>query len=435
MGLIIEPDDFQGARRARLALRRLSGAATWLPVALLLTGVGWGSNQIAPLLVVYQRTLSLPTGMVEAMFGVYALGMIPGLLVAGPLSDARGRRVVAVPAAGLSLVASVTLVGGGHMLWLLFAGRLLAGVSSGAAFGVATAWVRELSRPPHGDASDHVAARRAAVAMTLGFALGPLVAGVLAQWAPQPFTVPYLPHLLLMAVVLSLVGASPETVTPGRRRVLFRQTGQYDRVRFRRVVVPMAPWVFAAPAIAFALLPSVVGAEHAPDGTAVVAAVTALCALTGVAVQPLARRLDAQARRDWAAPVGLAVLATGLALGAATTAMDRLWLLLPCAVVLGAAYGLCLVAGLVQVQRLAPADGLAQLTAVYYLVTYTGFAAPYLLALGAHLASYSTLLLITAGLALLTAGGVHLAASRQARERSPGMPTTALPATGEGIPQ
>jgi hypothetical protein len=36
--------------------------------------------------------------------------------------------------------------------------------------------------------------------------------------------------------------------------------------RFRRHVGPMAPWVFAAPAVAFALLPSVVGANHAPTG-------------------------------------------------------------------------------------------------------------------------------------------------------------------------
>ncbi len=150
--------------------------------------------------------------------------------------------------------------------------------------------------------------------------------------------------------------------------------------------------MFAAPAVAFALLPSVVGAGHATDGIAVVAGVTA--------------------------PVGLIVLVVGLALSAATAATDRLWLLLPCAVVLGAAYGLCLVAGLVQVQRLAPAGGLARLTAVYYMLTYIGFAEPYVLSLGAHLTGYPTILSITAALALLTATAVHLAAGRHADGRS-----------------
>ena len=149
----------------------------------------------------------------------------------------------------------------------------------------------------------------------------------------------------------------------------------------------MAPWVFAAPAVAFALLPSVVGAASATDGTAVVAGVTALCALAGVAVQPLARRLDARAEVSRAAPVGLIVLTVGLALSAATAALDRLWLLFPCAVVLGAAYGLCLVAGLVQVQRLAPPNSLARLTAAFYVLTYLGFAAPYVPTLGSSTAT------------------------------------------------
>lgn len=387
--------------------------APWLPVALLLVGVGWGSNQITPLLLVYQRTLSLSTGTVEAMFGVYALGLIPGLLITGPLSDARGRRTVVVPAAALSLLASVALATGGHVLSLLFLGRFLAGVSSGAAFGAATAWVRELSRPPHGQASDHSAARRAAVAMTLGFALGPLVAGVLAQWAPDPSVVPYVPHLALMVLVLILIRACPETVLAPRTTPR-RQAPRASRVRFWRVVAPMAPWVFAAPAVGFALLPSVLGAARAVDGTAIVAAVTALCALAGVAAQPLARRLDVHVSRSRAALVGLLVLVGGLALSALATATHQLWLLFPCAIVLGAAYGLCLVAGLVQVQRLAPAEGLARLTAIFYVLTYIGFAAPNILALASHLAGYPTLLSVTAGLALLTAGAVHFAAGRYA---------------------
>jgi hypothetical protein len=71
-------------------------------------------------------------------------------------------------------------------------------------------------------------------------------------------------------------------------------------------------------------------------------------------------------------------------------------------------YGLCLVAGLVEVQRLAHPEALAGLTAIYYVLTYLGFAAPYVLALAAGLTSYTTLLLITAGLALLTAVWVRL---------------------------
>jgi MFS family permease len=53
--------------------------------------------------------LGLTTGTLEALFGVYALGQIPGLLLGGPLSDVWGRRAVVVPAAVFCLAASVLL--------------------------------------------------------------------------------------------------------------------------------------------------------------------------------------------------------------------------------------------------------------------------------------------------------------------------------------
>lgn len=94
------------------------------------------------------------------MFGVYALGLIPGLLLAGPLSDACGRPTVVLPSAGLSLAASLVLVAGSHSAALLFLGRLLARVRSGTVFAAGTAWLRETSVPPVGTASPNGAARR-----------------------------------------------------------------------------------------------------------------------------------------------------------------------------------------------------------------------------------------------------------------------------------
>jgi MFS family permease len=189
----------------------------------------------------------------------------------------------------------------------------------------------------------------------------------------------------------------------------------------------MAPWVFAAPAIAFALLPSVVGAEHVTDAIAVAAVVTTLTALAGVLIQPLARRLEAHAASNRAGIVGLTMTGGGLVLAAATAQAQQPWLLLPCAIVLGCGYGLCLIAGLVEVQRLAHDDGLAGLTAAFYTLAYLGFAAPYLLALAAHVAGYPVLLLITAGLALSTAAIV----ARGSAEPTASAAAVAEPRAGE----
>ncbi|MDQ2708291.1 MAG: MFS transporter, partial [Actinomycetota bacterium] len=284
----------------------------------------------------------------------------------------------------------------------LFVGRLLAGVSSGVVFGAGTAWLRESSLPPVGAASPATAARRAAVAMTGGFSVGPLVTGLLAQWGPAPSVVPYLPHIALMVVVLLGLRRAPETVADRTDRAVRLSVPGVRGPRFRRVVAPMAPWVFAAPAIAFALLPSVVRADHATNGIALTGAIGCLTALAGVLVQPLARRLEAHAQSNRAGITGLLVLAAGLVLAAVAAHTQDVWLLVPCAIVLGGAYGLCLVAGLIEVQRLAEDGALAGLTAAYYALTYLGFGAPYLLTLAAHLAGYPVLLTIAAVLALGT---------------------------------
>jgi MFS transporter len=376
---------------------------TWIPIAGVLAGAGWGSNQFTPMLLIYHARLGLSTSTLEGLFAAYAVGLIPGLVLAGRWSDAHGRRPVGLFAAAVSLLATASLLAGAHALALLFVGRLLAGVGSGAAFGVGTAWLRETSLPPFGDADQTTIARRAAVAMTAGFALGPLVAGTLAQWAPAATALPYLPHIALMIIVLLALRGVPETIRPGEAPSTAIRLPAESARRFRRIVVPAAPWVFAAPAIAFALLPSIVGTAHSADGVALTATITCLTALAGVLIQPLARRFEAGALP------GLIVMGAGLALAALAADARQGWLLFPCAILLGSAYGLCLVAGLVEVQRLAPTRAVAGLTATFYVFTYLGFAAPYLMTIAAGAASYAVLLLIASGLSFLTAAVIRQA--------------------------
>lgn len=379
-------------------------------MAATLLGAGWGSNQFTPMLLVYGHTLELGAGTLEAMFGFYALGLIPGLLLCGPISDARGRRVVVLPAAALGLLATAVLAVGHDSVPLLFLGRLLTGLSTGAVFGPGTAWFRETSTLS--GVSDAAVARRTAVAMTVGFGLGPLAAGSLAQWGPAPTIVPYLPHLAVMAVVTGWLWITPETVTLERRPRLGIGTAAARSPRFRTAVAPMAPWVFMAPAIAFALLPSIVGAGAATDGIALTALITVLTAVAGVLIQPVARRVGAAGSGNRVATIGLAILSAGIVLGAVAAADRMVWLLIPSSIVLGSSYGICLVAGLIEVHNLADHGSQAALTSIFYALAYLGFGTPLVLALAAHLAGYPTLLAILAALALAT--GARVAASAPA---------------------
>ena len=386
----------------------------WQRVGLVLFAVGWGANHFASLLLVYRERLSLDAAAPGLLLGMYALGLVPGLLLAGPLSDRRGRRALVLPSAAVALAASVVLGAFGDNFAALLVGRLVYGLGAGGVMSAGAVWVIELSR----DAPAGAGPRRATIAMSSGFGLGPLITGVLAQYAPAPIVLPYAVHVVLLGTVLVLARGAPEPGDPSdpngprapgepRLRRQAAATGpliriQLDRAgwrRFARAVAPMAPFVFAFPTIGFAVLPSMLGGSlgHAP------AAYTGLlCALTltaGVLAQPITRRFEPAV----AARLGLVTGATGIALGLVAVASQTPALLLVVAPILGTAYGVCMTAGLFAVQRLAPPDARGGITGLYYVLTYVGFAAPYLLALATHRVAPTVALGITTGLMLTTA--------------------------------
>jgi MFS family permease len=376
----------------------------WSRAAGGLLGVGWGANQFSSLLLAYRIHRGVSTTTADALFGVYALGLIPALLLCGPASDLHGRRKIARPAVVLSVVATIILMVGRDSLPLLYVGRFLAGACSGAIFAAGTAWVKELSSGRYaGAAGEQAGARRAAIALSAGFGFGPVVAGLLAQWAPAPLVTPYIPHLLVMAAVVPVLWGAPETVTdPGTASFVARlKVPAVSNRRFLLVVAPLSPWVFLAASVAFALMPGVVAGHIAPYGLAFAALTAGITLALGIGIQPYARKLDAGAASRGAV-AGLVAVIAGLLVAALAAALTNWPLVLLAAVFLGAGYGLCLVSGLLEVQRIAGPGELAGLTAVFYALTYLGFAAPIVLAALHHLVSYPVLLLITAALAGLS---------------------------------
>jgi hypothetical protein len=390
----------------------------WRGVAAGMFAVGWGANQFSSLLIAYRDERGVAVSVNDGLFGIYAVALIVALLLGGPAADRFGRRRVVRPAVAASIVASALLIAGDHSVGLLFAGRFVAGLASGAIFAAGSAWVKELSSPPYDTVSvEDAGARRAALSLSLGFGLGPLATGIVAQWAPQPLITAYVPHLVIAAAALVGIWRAPETVAtregPGYlARLRIRGVGQR---RFCAVVVPAAVWVFAGPSIAMVVLPALVS-RHLHGYALVFSGVAAIVTLgTGVLVQRVAHRLD---RPDGGGPVrgallGLLATVAGIVLGALTAYTANPVLALVAAVPLGAGYGLGLVSGLLQTQRLAAPHELAGLTAVYYALTYVGFGLPLLLAWLHAYAGYPVMLAVAAGVALLCAGAVRAGAAGQ----------------------
>ena len=384
----------------------------WIRVAVGMFAVGWGANQFSPMLIVYRHALGLGPGEIAGLFSVYGIALVPGLLAGGPASDRFGRRAVVLPFAALSPVATLLLVLGAHSLTLITVGRALAGVCSGVVFGSATAWVQDLS---HGDA---LSARRAALALSAGFGLGPVTAAALAQWAGDPLVVPYLPHLVIGAAALAILATAPDSRRLSEPAAAGpRQSWPPAAVRTRRfwlTVAPAAPVVFGSVSLAIVVLPEeVTSARTMSAGYA--GLMTALTFAAGIGIQPAARRLAAR-RAHTGVIAGLAATVAGAAIGIAAVADASDVLAGTAAVFLGLAYGLCLVSGLSQAERLSGASDRGAVVACYYVLTYIGFAVPYAVdALNGALGRPGTFAALAGGAAVLTAWtGLQAARARSA---------------------
>jgi hypothetical protein len=372
----------------------------WVRVALVMFAVGWGANQFSPMLIVYRHSLGLSAGEIAGLFAIYAATLIPGLLAGGPLSDRFGRRAVVLPFAALSPVATLLLVVGPHSLPLIAAGRALAGLCSGMVIGPATAWVQDLSG---GDARS---ARRAALALSAGFGLGPVVAALLAQWAGDPLVVPYLPHLALgaaaLVIGLTVPGAAPARAAgqPGTAVRRWPPAALRTREFWLGVALP-APFVFGAMSLAIIVLPEeVTSARTLSAGYAGLMIILAFA--TGIGVQPAGRRLAARWPRAGII-AGLGAATAGSAVGVAAVAGPSQVLAGLAAALLGLAYGLCLVCGLHDAEQLAGPRDRGTVLAAYYVLAYLGFAAPYGVdGLNAALGKPGTFAFLAAIAALLT---------------------------------
>jgi hypothetical protein len=223
------------------------------------------------------------------------------------------------------------------------------------------------------------------MSLTAGFGLGAGVAGVLAEWAPVPTALTYLVNAAMALAAAAVLVRAPETRP--RQHTGGARTGSWwadlaipasARRRFLFVVLPIAPWVFGAAGAAYAVLPALVTTH---TGGAPIAFSALLCVVTlgvGFAVQQVGRYLGADGLRGVVVALLLLVLGMGCAAWAAATLTIGVALI--AAAVLGAAYGMALLAGLQEIQRLAGPDDLAGLTAVFYSLSYLGFGVPAVLA-------------------------------------------------------
>lgn len=373
-----------------------------MPIALGMCIIACGANGFAPMLQVYRQFSGLSDTTVTFLLGAYALGLIPALLIAGPLSDSIGRRTLMRPALVVSALASAIIalaanLHGAGQIALLGLGRFICGAAVGLVMASGAAWLREISTAPAA-----VSARRATIATSAGFGLGPLISGCIAQWLPGPMLTYWLLHILGTALIAVAAWRTPETVTPSLHdaRPRFTLPKTAGSTRFLLSVAAWAPWAFGCATTSFATLAGLTDAdiEHK---IAWAGAIAALTMLSGVAIQPVASRLG---RDSYVPPavVGLGCAFVGMLLAWQIARTASPWWLIPGAIMLGSSYGIMMVSGLREVEAMAPKLELGGLIGVFYSLTYVGFFAPFVLSVAGPRLGYPPVFLFGALVIILS---------------------------------
>src|SRR5919112_6619447 len=174
-----------GQRRRAIVGRRLAFALVAYAFAVTMLG----TTLPTPLYPIYQARMGFSELIVTVIFAVYAAGVIAALVLVGSWSDRLGRRPMLLAGLALSAASAVAFLIGGRFLSLpaLLIGRVVSGLSAGIFTGTASVAVVELAPQ---ERRGHATLIATAVNMG-GLGLGPVLAGVLAQYAVLPLVVPF----------------------------------------------------------------------------------------------------------------------------------------------------------------------------------------------------------------------------------------------------
>lgn len=369
-------------------------------------GLYLAAGAFMPLLVLYQQRWDVSTGYLTLTFAVFAAGFLFALLTLGSLSDHIGRRPVLLGALILEFATNLTFLVAPDIRWVIV-GRLLQGFSTGAATGAFTAVLVELAPPDR----PKVGALLASICLTGGLAVGSLMAGLVIQVSAAANSVIFIALAGLSVLGIAAMALSFETVTriPGALGSLLPRVTVPPPVRREfTAAAPVIAAVWMLSGLTGGLAPSMVRTVfHLNSGFLngfsgfVAPAVSAVIGLVSA-------RIDS--RRSMFVGIYSAITgAFGITGGAI---VGNLAVMIVGQAIAGAAFGAAFTAALRLMMPLAAAHQRGGVASAIYLVSYTAFGVPIVVA--GHVADTVGLVPTVCGygaatllLAIVSLGGQH----------------------------
>ncbi len=168
-----------------------------------------GFSLILPLLPYYAETFSANQTTTGILIASYALMQLIGAPILGRLSDRFGRRPVLLLSV-FGTFLGFLLLGFANALWMLFASRILDGLTGGN-LSVAQAYISDVTD----EKSRSKGLGMVGAAFGLGFIIGPVTGGLLSQWG---YAVPAFAAATVSFINLILIYAwLPESLTAEKR--------------------------------------------------------------------------------------------------------------------------------------------------------------------------------------------------------------------------
>lgn len=360
-------------REPRGAMRASHASGFWF-VATAFTALMAFGTVPTPLWPLYQVRDHFGATTVTIAFAVMVVGAAASFSTLGHLSDRLGRRRIIVPGLLVGILSSAVLASWPALPGLIV-GRVLTGVAVGLMASSATTYLGDLYHEAHPDGGGSSLPTLVATAANLGgLALGPLVAGALAAWAPAPLVTPYVLFAVVMAILLVLVLSSPETVDTELR-------AQDRPVRFalrpgRRAAFASAAAVGCA-AFAVMGLFSSLGAIIVRGRLGITSPfVVGLAPFTNFAASAVAQLALGRLGQRRLLTLGTLLFPAGLALTAISLYRPALWLFLTAAALAGAGAGLLFKGAVSQSAMAAEPASRAGVLATFFVIAYLGMGVP-----------------------------------------------------------
>ncbi|MBB3126738.1 hypothetical protein FHS19_001392 [Paenibacillus rhizosphaerae] len=218
---------------------RISTSRIWT-TAWIVTAVFMLSNSATPLYVQWQTAMGFTNGTLTVIFAAYIIGLLGTLLAAGQLSDRFGRKAVLFPGL-LAAVAACALFASADSVGMLLAARLLTGIAVGVIVSAGMAAVVDSG----GHSKKQLASLAASMAMVLGAGLGPLLAGMMAQFLTHPVMPVFLVQFIILATAFVVAARLPSRRHPAHEewKLRFPSVPEHNRLHLALGISAFAPGI------------------------------------------------------------------------------------------------------------------------------------------------------------------------------------------------